>query len=75
MNVQIAGGRRKLLRLPTKNDKRLLKKANQVLWEIQVTDLEVGATTFARFALVSKIEKSALRPVEDKPAFIPRLET
>ena len=75
MNVQIAGGRRKLLRLPTKNDKILLKKANQVLWEIQVTDLEVGATTCARFALVSKVEESALRPVEDKPAFIPRLET
>lgn len=40
-----------------------------------MTDLEVGATTLARLALVGKIEKSALRPVEDKPAFVPRLET
>lgn len=37
--------------------------------------LEVSAATFARFALVGKVKESALRPVKDKPTFVPRLET
>ena len=39
------------------------------------TDLEISSAALARFALVRKIEESSLCPVENKPTFIPCLET
>ena len=38
------------------------------------TNLEVSAATFPRLALISEIEESALRPIKDEPALVPRLE-
>lgn len=38
------------------------------------THLKVGSTPFSGLALVGEVEESALRPIKDKPAFVPRLE-